>query len=135
MLYSCPSAERNSRRCEGESFGRPRTSAPHAEPTSTVESMYIHPAVRFQCAYAGHKGEYTVGMRLVCIVSRVLSYILLKALCLFFNSFQILLSTMSTAYARDGNHTISGVGYRASFIFHTHSIVCFLFRSERCTLA
>ena len=42
---------------------------------------------------------------------------------------------MSTAYARDGNHTISGVGYRASFIFHMHYIVCFLFRSERCTLA
>ena len=34
----------------------------------SIETMYIHPAVRFQCAYAGHKGGYAVGMRLVRIV-------------------------------------------------------------------
>ena len=40
----------------------------------TIEFMYIHPAVRFQCAYAGHKGEFTVGMRPACIALCVLSY-------------------------------------------------------------
>ena len=81
-------AERNSGQCGGESSGSHRLRHPELRPPTdlpmeSIESMYIHPAVRFQCAYAGHKGGFTVGMRPARIVSFVSSCTLVRLMSQF----------------------------------------------------